>query len=144
MFTRLQAYRFRSLGLVDQPLERFQALVGPNASGKTAFLDILVMLSDIMRSRGDVPEAVGKRSADFSKLLWKGDGSSFQISVEAKIPEDIRNIMAKEKQVFQKVRYEIEIGLDAESNEIGLDHETLWLLAEPKSSQPVSRLLFPS
>ena len=72
MFTRLQAHHFRSLKIVDQPLGRFQALVGPNASGKTTFLDLLVLLSDLMRFRGDVPEAVGNRSADFSKLLWKG------------------------------------------------------------------------
>ena len=77
MFTRIQSCHFRSLNLVDQRLDRFQALVGPNASGKTTFLDVLVLLSDVMRFRGDVQEAVGNRSADFSKLLWKGTGSSF-------------------------------------------------------------------
>lgn len=69
IFTRLQAHRFRSLEQVDQRLDRFQALVGPNASGKTTFLDVFGLLSDLMRHRGDVQEAVGQRSADFSKLL---------------------------------------------------------------------------
>ena len=143
MFTRIQVHHFRSLKLVDQPLGRFQALVGPNASGKTTFLDLLVLLGDIMRLRGDVPEAVRKRSADFTKMLWKGEGSSFQLAVEARIPDDVHQQMDKEKQKFQAVRYEVEIGLDKESNEIGLDHETLWLIGDAESSYPVQRLLFP-
>src|SRR3954454_16660513 len=143
MFTRIQTRHFRSLKLIDQPLSRFQALVGPNASGKTTFLDVLVLLGDIMRLRGDVPEAVHGRSADFSKLLWKGEGSSFQVVIEALIPDDIRARMAQDKQDFRNVRYEIEIGLDRESNEIGLNHETLWLMPETKPPAPSTRLLFP-
>jgi predicted ATPase len=143
MFTRFQARNFRCLKLVDQRLGRFQALVGPNASGKTTFLDLLVLLSDIMRFRGDVTEAIHRRSADFTKLLWKGVGSSFQIAVEAMIPLDVCEQMAKEKQKFRAVRYEVEIGLDAASNEIGLDRETLWLIPDSKISQLTSRFLFP-
>ena len=132
MFTRIQARHFRSLKLIDQRLAPFQALVGANASGKTTFLDTLVLLSDMMRLRGDVPEAVHKRGADFTKLLWKGEGSSLQLAVEAVIPHDVREQMAKEKQRFSTVRYEAEIGLDSGSNEIGLNHETLWLIEDEK------------
>src|SRR5208283_2345663 len=41
------------------------------------------------------------------------------------------------------VRYELKIGLDESSNEIGLDHETLWLLTPPPTSHPQQRDLFP-
>lgn len=143
MFTRFQARHFRCLKLVDQRLDRFQALVGPNASGKTTFLDVVTLLSDLMRSRGDVLEAVHQRSADFAKLLWKGEGSSFQIAVEAMVPSDVRQQMSKDNQKFQAVRYEVEIGLDAESNEIGLNHETLWLISDSKTGPPSTRYLFP-
>ena len=143
MFTRLEAHNFRSLKLVDQKLNGFQALVGPNASGKTTFLDLLILLSDVMRARGEVPEAIRRRSADFSKLLWKGQGSAFQVAVEAKIPERICNLLAEEKQTFRRVRYEVEIGFDQETNQIGLNHETLWLSADAKSSPVTARLLFP-
>lgn len=143
MFTRLQARHFRSLRQVDQSLDRFQALVGPNASGKTTYLDVFVLLSDLMRFRGDVVETVGNRSAAFSELLWKGEGSAFQIAVEAKIPDEVHKLMDKNKHIYQKVRYEIEIGLDQVSNEIGINHETLWLISDPKTQHAATRYLFP-
>ena len=143
MFTCIQTRRFRCLKLTDQRLGPFQALVGPNASGKTTFLDLIVLLSDMMRFRGDVPEVVRARSADFTKLLWKGEGSSFQIAVEAQIPAEIHAKLVKEKQLFRGVRYEVEFALDPESNEIGLDHETLWLIAGAKIHPPATRFLFP-
>ena len=143
IFTRLQATHFRSLLQVDQTLNRFQALVGPNASGKTTYLDLLGFLSDLMRLRGDVIETTSIRSADFSKLLWKGEGSSFQIAVEAKIPDEIRALMDESKQKYQNARYEIEVGLDKASNEIGLNHETLWLTSDLAKSSESPRLEFP-
>lgn len=143
MFTRIQAHHFRCLKLIDQPLGRFEALVGPNASGKTTFLDVLVLLSDLMRSRGNAHEAVAHRSADFSKLLWKAEGSSFQVAVEAAIPGEILGSLLGSDQLFQKVRYELEIGLDEKSNEIGLNHERLWLTSATDEPSPTTGPLFP-
>lgn len=142
MFSRIQAKHFRCLKSIDQRLGRFQALVGPNASGKTTVMDLFVSLSDIMRCRGEVGRAIGERSADFSRLLWKGEGSSFQIAVEAIIPEEVRLLMDGEKRKFQVARYEVEIGLDIESNQIGFNHESLWLLIESHPPNP-QRTLFP-
>jgi hypothetical protein len=59
------------------------------------------------------------------------------------IPAEIHALMAPEKQQFRCVRYEVEFGLDWESNEIGLNHETLWLITEAKSPQSPPRILFP-
>ena len=144
IFTRVQVRHYRCLKGVDQSLERFQALVGPNASGKTTFLQIFVFLSDLMLLRGDVPAAVSVRSLDFTELLWKGEGTSFQIAVEAEIPPEIIETMSPDKQIYRGVRYEVEIGLDPESNEIGLDHERLWLLSEVKEVSTSNRhLSFP-
>ena len=64
---------------------------------------------------------------DFEKLLWMGKGQAFQLAVEAEIPTDTRKAMLEDKQRFTTVRYEIEIGLESNSNQIGLNHETLWL-----------------
>lgn len=130
MFSLIQARGYRSLKMVDQTVSEFQALVGPNASGKTTFLDVIDLLGDITRNRGDVSSVIRKRSSSFEKLLWLGAGDYFQFAVEAKIPESVRTQMSHEKRNFTHVRYEIEIGIDRGANEIGVNHETLWLASQ--------------
>ena len=143
MFTRIQTRSFRCLRSVDQALGTFRALVGPNASGKTTFLDVICFLGDLVRNRGDVLDTVRNRSANFEKLVWMGQGRSFQLAVEADVPATVRKEMDEKKQRFTRVRYEVEVGMDDENNEIGLDHETLWLIETPVAVKPVQRDLFP-
>jgi predicted ATPase len=127
MFARVQTRLFRSLKFVDQRLGPFQALVGPNGSGKTALLDAISFLGDLARNHGEVLEAVQRRGADFHNLLWRGQGNAFQLAIEADIPGNVRALMAEDKQRFVRVRYEVEVGLEPATGEIGLDFETLWL-----------------
>lgn len=143
MFTRIQALKYRSLKFVDQSLGPFHALVGPNASGKSTLLDVLLFVGDLMRGRGDVVETVVKRSADFSKLPWKGLGRSFQLVVEAEIPRQILDRVDEDRRPYSVARYEIAVALDAETNEIGLDRETLWVTKPVAHAMPVERSLFP-
>jgi len=144
MFTRIQTRHFRCLRSVDQSLGRFRALVGPNASGKTTFLDVIGLLSDLMKDRGDLLRSVQTRSADFEKLLWMGKGQAFELAVEATIPATVQTEMGQEKQRFSRARYEVEIGLDATRNEIGLRHETLWLRETEPEAAMGQRELFPA
>ena len=125
MFTRIQTRHFRSLKSVDRTLASFQALVGPNASGKTTFLDVIAFFGELMRNRGDVLRTVQERSTVFESLLWKGEGQAFQLAVEAAIPEGVKAKVKDDLKMNNLVRYEIEIGLF--NNEIGLNRETLWL-----------------
>ncbi|NKB72638.1 MAG: AAA family ATPase [Candidatus Latescibacteria bacterium] len=143
MFTRIQALHFRCLRSVDQELGRFATLVGPNASGKTTFLDVIALLGDLMQNNGKVAEALLERSADFEKLLWMGEGSSFQLAVEALLPQEIRSKMADDKQQYSRVRYEVEIGLDQKENLIAFNHEALWLL-NGMTTPARQRQLFPA
>ena len=146
MFSRIQTRHFRSLKAVDQSLSPVQALVGPNASGKTTFLDVIALLSDLMRHRGDVRETMLERSASFGKLVWQGPGAgdAFQLAVEAPIPAAVRLRLADDKQHFDRVRYEVEIGLDVAGNELGLNHETLWLRTQGLEHGSAQHALFPS
>ena len=144
MFTRIQTRSFRCLKSVDQTLGPFRALVGPNASGKTTFLDVIGFLGDLVRNRGQVLETVQERSSTFEKLVWMGKGNSFQLAVEAAIPETIRKQRSEDKQHFTNVRYELEVGLEPNSNEIGLDQETLWLKEPSAEQKKGQRDLFPT
>lgn len=149
MFSRIQTRYFRSLKAVDQTLGPIQALVGPNASGKTTFLDVIGLLSDLVRQRGNVRETILSRSASFDKLIWQGPGedlgqrAAFQLAVEAPIPEAVRARMAADKQQYTLVRYELEIGFDAATNELGLNHETLWLRTAGPDQLPTQKDMFP-
>jgi predicted ATPase len=144
MFTRIQTRSFRCLKSVDQTLGSFRALVGPNASGKTTFLDVIGLMGDLVKNRGGVLETIAIRSSSFEKLLWMGQGNSFQLAVEAAIPENIHKIIAKDKQRFTSVRYEVEVGLDLKSNEIGLNYENLWLKESEIKTTRLQRDLFPA
>lgn len=144
MFTRIQALRFRCLRCVDLELDRFTTLVGPNASGKTTFLDVIGLLGDLMRNGGKIEGPILDRSRDFRKLLWMSEGNSFQVAVEARLPNDLRATMANSYGNFTHVRYEIEIGLDADTNILGLNHERLWLLEAGDTESKKQRELFPA
>lgn len=144
MFTRIQTRSFRCLKAVDQTLGSFRALVGPNASGKTTFLDVISLLGDLVKNRGDVRRTVLNRSTEFEKLLWLGKGHSFQLAVEAEIPKSVKAEMSPNYQRFNRVRYEVEIALDTNRNEIGLDHETLLFREVMEEPIVAQRDLFPA
>ena len=63
--TRIEALGFRSLRYVSQRLGPFHVLVGPNASGKSAFLDVLAFLGDLQRV-GVAQAVMGNASQDVS------------------------------------------------------------------------------
>ena len=126
MFTRIQANGYKSLLSVDQRLSPFCALVGPNASGKTSFLDCIGVLSDVMKC-GDMQNAMRMRSDNFQDLTWCGKGRAFKLAVEASIPREVAQKIADERfRDESNVRYEIEIGEDA-NGVLGINAETLWL-----------------
>lgn len=142
MFSRIQTRHFRCLRSVDQKLGRFATLVGPNASGKTTFLDVLALLGDIMGNGGKIAGPIFERSSDFHKLLWKGEGSAFQVAVEAMLPASVRSAMDEKFAQHDRVRYELEIGLNPETNKIGVNYEVLWLLT-PYEEKAEAQLQFP-
>ena len=44
MIKRIEALNYRALKHISQTLKPFQILVGPNASGKSTFLDVVALL----------------------------------------------------------------------------------------------------
>src|SRR5438876_12144248 len=60
-FTKVNLENWRNFRHVEVELQRRGFLVGPNASGKSNFLDVFRFLQDIVSVGGGFPEAVRKR-----------------------------------------------------------------------------------
>ena len=85
MIRLIEALNYRCLRHVRQELGPFHVLVGPNASGKTTFLDVVAFLSDIVTQGPE--DAIRRRTQNFEDLLWMRQGDSFQIAIEVKLPD---------------------------------------------------------
>ena len=60
-FTRIRLENWRNFGSVDIPLSSRAFIVGPNASGKSNFLDVFRLLRDIAVPGGGFRDAVARR-----------------------------------------------------------------------------------
>jgi len=141
MIKRIEAKNYRSLKYIDRKLDNFHVLVGPNASGKTTFMDVITFLSDIVKM--GIDGAITSRSANYHDLTYCSQGGSIEFAIEVQLPQDIPD---KNKQSsFDTIRYEIRIGLDEEKNEHGIEEERVILLSSVKNdvTKCAQRSLFP-
>jgi len=140
MISLIEALNYRSLRYVHQPIGAFHVLIGPNASGKTTFLDVVSFLGRLIGE--GVEAAVGERTANFMDLLWNRTGQQFELAIEAILPESIRKLHASEE--FAAIRYEVAIGIipDSLSEEIGILTERVFLKSE-KIRDTEQRFVFP-
>lgn len=136
MIAVAEALNYKCLRYVRQELEPFQILVGPNASGKSTFLDVIGLMGDFLRE--GVVEAIHKRSRDFKPLVWMQQGDSFSLAIELAIPQDL----PRRNKVHKKARYEIEIGFN-NKKELTILDETLWLIPGSGTQITQQRSLFP-
>lgn len=138
MITRIQARNYRCLRYIDQELGPFHVLIGPNASGKTTFLDVVSFVGSMLENGLD--RAIEERSSDFRDLVWKRNESGFEIAIEADIPERIKKKLAKP---FSFFRYEIRIEPDPQTELPGISAERAWLLPAKTEEKVIQRDLFP-
>jgi len=133
VIVQVEAYNYRCLKVIRQPLDRFHVLIGRNGSGKSAFLDVLMFLSDVILSPNldivvfgageDV--LVPRTEGDFRDLLHKGQGKSFTLAIVTALPLDLAE--REGLKGFDRCRYQVRIGVD-EEGELGVLSERLWLI----------------
>ena len=138
MITRIQALNYRCLRHIDQRMSNFHVLVGPNASGKTTFLDVIAFLGHLVTEGLD--RAVGDRTRNFQDLLWRRQGTGFELAIEAAIPQAVRQSL--ENAELDTVRYEVAVALNPQTLEIGLTAERVLLKPSEKNGDP-QRDFFP-
>src|SRR5208337_2447829 len=136
MITRIEARNYRCLQSVAVPLHPFQILVGPNGSGKTAFMDVLGFLRDYVSYT--VQYAVNQRADNFQDLVWGREGTSFNLGLDAQIPQN--HIITTETASYTRLRYDLSVRLDVpsevpliEKEKVVLQdpvHEKTWLLLD--------------
>ena len=87
MITLIEALNYRCLRYIRQPLGPFHVLVGPNASGKSVFLDVLLFLKDFFREGLETAINKRTRTRNFFDLVWGREGDFFELALEIKIPQ---------------------------------------------------------
>ena len=140
----IEALGYRSLRYVSQTLGPFHVLVGPNASGKSTFLDVIAFLGDVVRAgieaavHGDPRLGIPHRAPDAKQLTWMRQGTRFELAIELAIPEEkgarIKNGGA------DVCRYEMAIDV---TGPLRIVAETLWLKPMTEMTPQSPRKLFP-
>jgi len=138
VITLIEALNFRCLRNVSQELEPFHVLVGPNASGKTTFLDVVAFLGSLVSD--SLEAAVTDRTQDLKDLLWRGRGEFFELAIEAQIPEERK--LQIPGSPFDTIRYEVSIGSTNGPEEVGIRAERVLLKTRGRRSLR-QRELFP-
>lgn len=148
MITKIEAWNYRCLAGVSQSLGHFHIITGPNGSGKSTFLEVPQVLAAFAASGlDDVWEKT--RARHLGEILFQGKGAHFDLAVEARIPERVRNHAANGKgSAFTHARYEVRIGNEDQSaGEPRILAENLWLFTPrniPAVQEDAVRSRFPS
>ena len=142
MVRLIEAMNYRSLKCVRQPLDEFHVLVGPNASGKSTYMDVLAFLSRLVNDGLDA--AIAERGT-FDDLCWNRQGQRFELAIEIVLPEEHR----RQLHLFRGgaacfIRYELAVAKDAAGTVRIVDEQVLlapsWDLTEPGSQESVKVL----
>jgi predicted ATPase len=138
LITLIEALGFRSLKYVRQPIGPFHVLVGPNASGKTTFLDVPALLGRLVSD--GLEAAIHDRTQNFQDLVWRREDKSFELAIEARIPEDRRRLLPN--RLLDTIRYEVSLRLHPKTNEMSIMAEKAVLKTAALNTQE-QRRLFP-
>jgi predicted ATPase len=138
MIRRIEALNYRCLKYISQELDDFHVLVGPNASGKTTFLDVVAFLGDLVA--GGLDRAMGDRTQNFQDLVWRRSGERIELAIELAIPAERREKL--DRSGHDLVRYEVAVGIDQDTSALAVLAEKV-LLKETADRKPAERLLFP-
>ncbi|WP_292598115.1 AAA family ATPase [Mesotoga sp. UBA6090] len=118
LVSHLSVKNWRNFREIDVDLTRRVFLVGPNASGKSNFLDVLRFLRDIAKSGGGLQEALTNRGG-ISKVRCLSARRSSDVQISITLSDDQR----KE----EKWRYSLGITRETGGKRLEiLTHERVW------------------
>lgn len=100
--SRLKAENWKNFRKIDVPLTYRLFLVGPNASGKSNFLDIFRFLRELCASGGGLQQAVNVRRGGVSAIRCLAARSKPNIAVEVEITDDRSDLRWSYRLVFSQ------------------------------------------
>lgn len=140
MINSIEARNFRSLRYINQQLGPFQVQVGPNASGKTTFQDVIRFLGILVERGLEAAITTYSSNSNLRELFWNHQGNSFELAVECRLASFFDHAAMRERD-WDTLRYEIEVGfLDGETPAI-LNEKGILFQSEPEELQQLE--LFP-
>ncbi len=122
MICLIEAHKYRSLRYLSQKISPFNLLIGPNASGKTTFLDAISFVGDLLKHGPE--ESIRRRARSLEEMTWNRLGNSFELAIELSIPH--RLCTTRSNGAYSQCRYEIAIGYSS-TDEAALLNEVFWL-----------------
>jgi predicted ATPase len=140
MIALIEAKHYKCLRYVHQRLAPFQVLIGPNASGKSTFLDVVSLLGDLLRVGPE--RAVEARARSCRELVWMQQDDAFELAVTLQVPN---GVLEQRNGQYHFCRYEVRIGVNHESGGVRLLAENFWLMHQlvGKPEYSPQRSLFP-
>ncbi len=140
MITRIEALNYKGLRYITQGIAPFQVLVGPNASGKSTFLDVVALLGDFVRNGVDSALLFGEegnhgRARSLDELIFNQSADCFELAVEVRLPKSVVEERHNGNPQYTDARYEVRFGR-APSGEMEIGAETLWLFDSQRPSRP--------
>lgn len=120
----IEVSNYRLLRSVQFEMAQSAVLTGNGSTGKTTLMDTLAFVQDALFE--NITESLNKRAHDFQEILWFGEGTSFAMAFEFRLPKSVRYDLSR-------ARYEFEIGRD-EDGDVGLVKENFFL--RPRDIEP--------
>lgn len=79
MIKKLKVKNYKSLRNVELELDKFNVLIGPNASGKSNLLDCLAFISEI--AQGDIDGSLRGRGS-YERVVFSGEKENIELSLD--------------------------------------------------------------
>lgn len=129
MIKKIEIKNYKCFKYLSRDINPFSVLIGPNASGKSTFIDIISLISDIL-NYDSIKEVIEKRTPDVYDLFFDKEKKSFEIAIESEIP--VKYNYSK----YDRIRYQIEIGLTHDAS-LGILSETVLFKSDDEKNRPI-------
>ena len=141
MISQIEALNYRCLKYIRQPVGNFHVLIGPNASGKTTFLDVVSFLGRLVADGVEQPLPNAPRTSSIYSGTETAAGSSWRLRTVC--PDVVRGALPF-PEATEAIRYEVTIGIvpDSPTEEVGILNERVFLKSAATPNEEL-RSLFP-